>query len=334
VSEPDQLPEPRARIIASGRYKHVVVTREAVEGAAEQLAGHAVPVHIEHDPTRPPVGRMLDPCLVELEDGELALEATMEIRAKESVPAIFRAVPDFKRTEAGLTAIAPESGELELDVDERSYSAEDLDALRAIAARAGDAAGTANAARFSELPDALLTIGLGTSAVATFWFARGFFTNLGEQAAKSVGPDLAEAYQSFKAKLREVLSRRNPAETPPLTVMRLEIERQDGALIDVEGSSRADDEAIYDFLDAGEDLLTVARVYAKLMPEPERLRKLHFERVDGVWILRYGLDDDAKPVLAVALSEEEFEKLAERARREQTVSTSDTDTASTRPHSG
>jgi hypothetical protein len=35
--------------------------------------------------------------------------------------------------------------------------------------------------------------------------------------------------------------------------------------MDVEGSSRADDEAIYDFLDAGDDLLTLARVYAKLV---------------------------------------------------------------------
>jgi hypothetical protein len=108
-------------------------------------------------------------------------------------------------------------------IDERSYGMDDLEALRAIAARAGDASARATAARFSELPDALLTIGLGTPAVATFWFAKGFFTGLGEQAAKSVGSGLAEAYQSFKAKLREVLSHRNPADTPPLTVMRLEI---------------------------------------------------------------------------------------------------------------
>lgn len=146
-----------------------------------------------------------------------------------------------------------------------------------------------------------------------FWFSKGFFTRLGEQVADSVGPDLIAAYQAFKDKLRDALSQRNPADSPPLTVMSVTIDRQDGGIIEVEGSSRAEGEAIDDFLDAGQELVTHARIYAEMFPEPERLRKLHFAREDGTWRLRYGLDADAKPVLTYALSDEHFAELAAQA---------------------
>jgi hypothetical protein len=319
----------KARIIASGVYKHMTVTREAVESAAELLADRPVPVNIEHDPTNPPVGRMVDPELVQLDDGELALEATVEVRANQSIPAIIRAVSDYELVGARLKAIEPQAGALELDIDVRSYNADDLEALRTAAAGAGEVSATRNAARFSELPDALLTVSLGTSAVAAFWFAKGFFTRLGEQAAESIGPDLASAYESFKQNAKKMLSRRNPADQPPLTVMTLELERDDGGTIDVEGSSRAEGDDIEDFFDSGEELLTLARTYAKMIGEPEKLRKLHFARQEGTWRLRYGLDADAHPVLGVAMPEEEFEKLVEHARSKPDTSVDGAGTAFT-----
>lgn len=63
-----------ARVIASGTHGDIRIAREAVEGMAKQLQGRALPLNLEHDPTQPPVGRVLGVELVELDDGELALE--------------------------------------------------------------------------------------------------------------------------------------------------------------------------------------------------------------------------------------------------------------------
>jgi hypothetical protein len=120
----------------------------------------------------------------------------------------------------------------------------------------------------------------------------------------------------LKSKLRDVVQRRKPPDRPPLTMLTLEISRPGGGVVCVEGSTRAEDEGLDDLLDGGQELLMVARVYAQLAPEPERLRTLHFAREDGRWAFRYGLDEDAHPVIVVALSEERFAELLAEAERE------------------
>jgi hypothetical protein len=207
----------KATVIVSGMAKGMHVTREAVESAAEQLASHPVPINIEHDPTNPPMGRMYGPELVEQEDGELALQATMEIR--DSMPIVIRSMTDYNEIEASLAAVEPERGPIGLDIDASSYEEADLDALKGALAQAGDVEAQRNVVRFSVVPDAILYVALGSGAIATWWFARGFFTKLGEQAAESVGPDLAALYVAFKQRAREMVSRRKPADQPPITIM-------------------------------------------------------------------------------------------------------------------
>ncbi|MFZ1926248.1 MAG: hypothetical protein WAU42_08915 [Solirubrobacteraceae bacterium] len=225
-----------------------------------QLTERALPVGVEHDPTVPPVGRMLDGRLVETDDGELAMEATMEVRARPGIPAVFRPASDFYQVAHELPRITAQRGELAFDIDRRSYQASDLESLRAIAGEIGDASSSTNALRFSQVPDALLMIELGGGGGALWWFSKGFFTRLGEHLADKFEAEALAAYCAFKDKLKDVLTRRTPADRPPITVMTIEIRGEGGQAVLVEGSSRADGDVIEDFLDAGEDLLLLGRV--------------------------------------------------------------------------
>lgn len=316
--DPEGVGEPHIKrlaggqIVRSGRHGHYVITRDMVSDAFEHLQEHPAPVNLEHDPTQLPVGRVIAGHLVELDDGEVALESEMEIFTG-TIPVAFYPASQLAAAASALGAIVPEEGPLEILIDDRSYQPEDLELLRQTAAQAGKTKATDGALRFSQLPDALLVFGLGSAASATWWFSRNFFSKLGDELGTEVGQDLVLAYRSLKAKLREVVRRRQPADRPPLTMITLTVEREDGAVVDVEGSSRADDDKLDDFLDGGHDLLAVARVYAQRVPQPDRLRKLHFAREDGAWRLRYALDEEARPVLVAALSDKRYAELLAEA---------------------
>jgi hypothetical protein len=176
-------------------------------------------------------------------------------------------------------------------------------------------------ARFSQLPDALLVIALGFPAAATWWFARGFFTKAGEAAGTKVGDELGDelvaAYRAFKRHVREMVSgRRTPAESPPITMLTLQIPRQDGGLVEVEGSTRADDESLEHFLDAGSELLVVALAYVQLVPHPDRLAKLHFTYAEDRWQFAYGLDDAAQLVMVTFITNDEYDETLRQLRDE------------------
>ncbi len=72
VEENDPPKRLRGQIIRSGVHGDYTITREAVEEMLEQIQAAPKPVNIEHDPTVPPVGRMTNPKLIELDDGEVA----------------------------------------------------------------------------------------------------------------------------------------------------------------------------------------------------------------------------------------------------------------------
>lgn len=309
----------RGQIIRSGVHGEYVITREAVEGMLEQLQGSPKPVNLEHDPTVPPVGRVVNDSLVELPDGEVALETEMEL-FEGTVPAVLVPVQQLKQTMTDLEPIRADRAVLQIITDPRSYQQGDIDGLRRLAAEAGEATTFDGAMRFSVLPDALLVIALGLPASAVAWFLKGFFTKLGEASGEAVGKeiglDLATAYRRFRHRLVDTVERRrDPKDRPPITMFTLELERPGGGIVEVEGSSRAVGDALAAFLDAGSELLPVAQVFLRHAPQPERLAKMHFVHAGDTWVYRYGLDDDAEPVMIVALSDETFaQALAETER--------------------
>jgi hypothetical protein len=295
----------RGQIIRSGVHGDYTVTREAVEGMLEQIQAAPKPVNIEHDPTVRPVGRIKNARLIELGDGEVALETEMELFDGE-VSVLLKPVGELRREIAQLPPISAEDGPLEITTDPRSYTTPDVQALREIAARAGGAEAFDNAMRFSVTPDALLMIGLGTSGLAAMWFLKGFFTKAGEGLGEEVGKDLAGAYRDFKDQAVEMVERRDPADRPPITMFTFQLPRPDGELVEIEGSTRGVRDQLAAFLDAGSELLPIAQAYLASAPEPDRVAKMHFAHTGAGWAYVYGLDDEALPVMIVPISDEDY----------------------------
>jgi hypothetical protein len=295
----------RGQIIRSGEHGGVVVTREAVEGMLEQLRESPKPMNIEHDPTVPPVGRMKDGRLVEVEDGEVALETEMEI-FEGTMPAVLKPTREFQEEIARLPGWPTADGVLEITTDARSYSRADIEALRDIAAGVGEAEADDNAMRFSELPDPLLIFGLGSSLTAAGWFMKGFFTKAGEALGEEVGKDLAEAYRKLKKQAVETIEHRKPADRPPITLLTFRIDRPGGGSVEIEGSTRAVGAGLEALLDAGSQLLPIATVYLRAAPQPGRVVKMHFAHTEEGWAFVYGLDEKALPLMIAGLTDEDY----------------------------
>lgn len=60
------------------------LTLGALEGMQEQIRTNIIPIIVNHDPRIPPIGRMIDAEIVQLEDGEYALDAIGEIFEDQS----------------------------------------------------------------------------------------------------------------------------------------------------------------------------------------------------------------------------------------------------------
>lgn len=306
----------RGEIIRSGVHGEYTITREAVEGMLEQIQASPKPVNIEHDPTVPPVGRMTNAKLIELPDGEVALETEMEL-FEGTVPAVFKAASELEREISELSPFETEEGPLEITTDSRSYEAADIEALRDIAAGAGGAEASDSAMRFSVTPDALLVIGLGSVGIAARWFLKGFFTKAGEGLGEEVGKDLARAYREFKDQALAMVERRQPADRPPITMFTLQLQSPNGNTVEVEGATRKVRGELEAFLDAGSQLLPIAEVYLRAAPQPDRVAKMHFAHTGKGWDYVYGLDVEAKPVMIIALSDQDY--AAALARRRQSL---------------
>jgi hypothetical protein len=99
----------------------------------------------------------------------------------------------------------------------------------------------------------------------------------------------------------------------------LELERPNGETVEVEGSTRAVRGGLEAFLDAGAELPSIAEVYLRAAPEPDKLAKMHFAHSGETWSYVYGLDDDAQPVMILALSDQDYAEALAKARESESA---------------
>jgi hypothetical protein len=85
----------------------------------EQLRANPIPINIEHDPTMPPVGRVVGARLRELPDGELLLEGEEEL-FNSTTQALVLPVRDLLSALDDHPSFSPEPLPLSLSVDDRS----------------------------------------------------------------------------------------------------------------------------------------------------------------------------------------------------------------------
>jgi hypothetical protein len=259
-----------------------------------QLNDAPKPVNAEHDITRSPIGRTVGGRLTHLPDGELAVVAEFELFR----PGFGESVP-LRALRATTLPTAHSPAPLELAVDWRSYEEGDLrELLGGPAESVGPIEAHSAVGRFSEVPDPLLMIGLGSVATAGWWFSRGFFTKAGEALGQAVGEDVVQFYEHLKAGVSTLIQRRKVQTATPLTLFTFTVPV--GAHeIEVEGSTRATSaEALAAFLDSGADLVALAASIADAVPDAARVAKLHFsfDEESRHWWLVYAYDTEIRPL--------------------------------------
>lgn len=273
------------------------MTRGALHDLADLINAQPWPSHLEHDPTRPPIGRVRNAQLRKLDDGELACVAEAELF--DTGYPVYR-LPPGPLPAAELPQAASGTPRLELGTDSRNLpDRAALEKLRDAASAAGEVELRADLVRRSLEPDPILIIALGAVGPAATWFAKGFFTRAGDELGAAVGKDLAATYRRFKTELARLLRHTEPVDAKPVLLFTATIE-VGGRDVELEGSLRSRDPAqIGACLDAGRELLEVGIALAEALQGYTEVRKLHlaFDPASGTWVARFGTRPDAETFL-------------------------------------
>ena len=162
----------------------------ALESMRDHIRSAYLPFIADHDPRCPPVGRVIDADIVRLDDGEHALEASVELFEDGPLPQL-----DERRS---ISVGTPPSTSLQLTID-RTFSLPDFEQpVAAIAKLFGDSP------RFEvkKALDPIAVLAIGVGAFAGGKFAGAFFSKLGTDAAAALS-----------ARLKEVFAHKRPDQT-------------------------------------------------------------------------------------------------------------------------
>jgi hypothetical protein len=301
-------PSPKAqRYLAIAATSHVnarneILTREALEDLAAGVTREPLPSFLEHDHTRPPIGRVVKGWVEQLEDGEWAAKIEAEI-FKEVFVMRFVGVPPVLRQ---LPRVSAHPDALELQVDRVNFPEADelLDAVVESVLDAGDARWDDDMRRYAAVPDPQVVVAL-TGAGALWWFSKGFFTRLGERLGDDVAEDLSRAYVAFKGQLARLLKSAEPEDVEPVLILQFTLECDERRIV-VEGSVRSrDPQTVSAFADSGRELLEIARNLLARLPDGDEVRALHFtfDVEANRWRFSYGMYGAAIPFLIAPASE-------------------------------
>jgi hypothetical protein len=267
---------------------------EALKDIVSSINDYKLPSFLEHDSTRPPIGRVGKAWLEQLDDGEWGCFVECEVFG--SIPVL--GVPQQLAVDAVLSGAAAQPDGLEITTSRLNYpSLSGLEHAASAARSVGEVSVDDRLLRKSLEPDPYLLIGLGLLAGGTWWILRGFFVNR-ETAETNDLPAHAE-YEEFRRRTADAVAKSEPLSGTPTTDLEVHVPVGRREVL-IRGSVRSRDPAeIGRALDGGARLLMLAIAFVEAMPNANRLRTLHFNWRDGErdWAIAYGLDEDAVPFL-------------------------------------
>lgn len=253
-----------------------VVTREALEGMAAQVAEGFVPILIEHLSYIPPIGRWHSAEVIEAPDGEFELELRGSA-LRQLVP-----VGDDPRDILSLVDRLPEedlpAATAELHYEARNFTSEELRSLQE-----APPFPLKEEHKWSSLPPLIWTL-----SIPVLWgackFAGSFFETLGKESAEAVARWLRAARNRSKEADRD-------------RMLTLEFELRDGSLIygfipcRSQGDGDADAELIAGLRDSG-TLASFAGLQQErgVFPNMQRAALIF---LDGRWHLAWWTDGDS-----------------------------------------
>ena len=250
---------------------HERLASSALEGMARQIRERYVPVMWNHDIRFPPLGRVTSARVVDLDDGEQALETESEIW--ESGDPIASLAGDGRV----LVKEHFDAPGFEVRVDRGFRSEEDRQATVEIAQLDGRGRRPVLVGKKALEPDPVLVIAVGTIAGA---IALGFFQRLGE-----------DIYEQLKSRLARLVSER---EQPLLIDFDITFEHDGRKTLHVllHGPSSAQVEDLFDRRFEGVDIEV-----ERCLQDVADLDRVVTSWVDGSIVLNYALRQDGVPVL-------------------------------------
>ena len=256
------------------------LTLQALEGMARQVSQQYLPLTVEHDIRWPPIGRIVSAEVVELDDGEYGLLATLE---------------EFEDTDS-LDALAGDGRRIPLREQEVQTIAVEYDRsfrdpdgsvlLNELSQISGEGEQPTEALKKSLEPVATLVIGVGVLAVGSI--ATGFLSKLG-----------ADLYERLRDALIRYYRKKRSAEQ--VLNFRFTVRDSDRALevhVLIINPSEQELGQLFASKYEGVDALLLSLPVAK-----SDIAKLVLEWKDGRVLLRYAVRGDGVPLVPPQVGE-------------------------------
>lgn len=262
------------------------LTKSALEGMVKQMSEAEEPqwMYMEHDTTLPPIGRVVGARLVQLEDGEYAVDGEMEIYRVDSYGDVAESDIDTTLSNADVMfqrSLPPEGPPgIEIFYDPLNYDTEMVEQFME------ETSEVLSVEARPLLRKALTPLSILIVAIVTpiSLFAKGFFTEMGK-----------DAYGFLRKKLVDLVKSRKPMD-PPALIFHLPMPEFE---IVVEGSIRSDNEKV---LIASADL--VQRLHTVATALLRRNRPHFFSKVTYLlnpetmdWEINYLITDTGAIIL-------------------------------------
>jgi hypothetical protein len=256
------------------------LTHEALLGVVEQIRQGCVPMMFNHDPRVPPIGRLVDAEVRELDDGEFALVSISEVfEPGDELPPLSdsREMSIRRFSEDAVHVVYDRSY---LNSDERAI----LDALEAL-----DSIKMEEEGKKALEPVSILLIGLMAAGGA---IAAGFLNKLG-----------ADAWDYLREKLKELLARKRQQPDEYLVIIEIQTQRGDQLLSVQTILSSPLPQDLDQFLDHG--LPQLESLFGQLMTLDPSVRKVVLMYTDNRLSISYAIRKDSVPLQIVPRSNEE-----------------------------
>lgn len=268
------------------------ITREALEGAAEELnAGGRLPSMIEHDQTLPPFGKTLKAWVEPRDDGEFQLVVERETFEEILWTELGDGTKIFKQESATdrlpfVDRYADVAGDLFLSYDWMNFdSKSDIKAfIEEIKSESG-AEFTANVfGRKSLIPDPEFIIGIA-KVIGAYLVARNVLNKVGDKVLELAADDAAKFYEFVKASVVSAVKYARPKGRPVTYVF---VARGNLTLEFIARSSDADLVISAVSLERLEAALSQARFYFESLGA---VKIQYLLNSDGKWEFNYLLTD-------------------------------------------
>ncbi|MBL1149547.1 MAG: hypothetical protein D8M53_05010 [Armatimonadetes bacterium] len=247
---------------------------EALYALAEQANAAYIPMWVEHDVARPPIGRMISAKVIRLDDGVLAVEATGEVW--ESDADLAAITSDGRRMVIHETQVPT----FQVGFDTTFHDPEGMELVKELR-EAGCASSQFEGRKSAEVVSQLV---IAAGAFIAGAISGGFFNALGE-----------ELYSGLKSRLKALRKKKDKSgkERATRLLFRFTVRDRDRSIEVNAVLDNATDEMIESFFDSGIKQLDAITTEA-LALEPRATRIATRQTADTIEPI-YVARDDCKP---------------------------------------